>query len=59
MVLQKLDVDRAGSDEPRMEAAPERAVERDDPLVVEGQDLVKSAPVTCFTGSGPDHSVFI
>src|ERR1700731_3717428 len=39
MVLQKVDVDRAGSGEPGIEAALERAVERDDPLVVEGQDL--------------------
>src|SRR6202011_3871185 len=39
MVLQKVDVDRAGSGEPGIKAALELAVERDDPLVVEGQDL--------------------
>src|SRR5258706_5689029 len=39
MVLQKVDVDRAGSGEPGIEAALELAVERDDPLVEEGQDL--------------------
>jgi hypothetical protein len=31
LVLQKVDVDRAGSGEPGIEAALERAVERDDP----------------------------
>src|ERR1700704_5903816 len=39
MVLQKVDVDRAGSGEPGVEAALELAVERDDPLVEEWQDL--------------------
>jgi hypothetical protein len=37
MVLQKVDVDRAGSGEPDLEAALERAVERDDSLVMEGR----------------------
>src|ERR1700716_1010441 len=39
MVLQKVDVDRAGSGEPGIEAALELAVERDDPLIEEWQDL--------------------
>src|SRR5260370_31103534 len=39
MVLQKVDVDRAGSGEPGIEAALELAVERDDPLIEERQDL--------------------
>src|SRR6266404_4266000 len=39
MVLQKVDVDRSGSGEPGIEAALELAVDRDDPLVEETQDL--------------------
>src|SRR5258707_15363406 len=39
MVLQEVDVDRAGSGEPGIEAALELTVERDDPRIEEWQDL--------------------
>src|SRR6267142_514918 len=39
MILQEVDVDRAGSGESGIEAALELAVERDDPRIEEWQDL--------------------